>query len=144
MIVSTEACNKDVRDFEINATTALTVDADPFTWQVQVGSRRYPDFPVQGVAESYYRLMQAVGVAGNLEDTTLTPAAYIENKGGILGINFEKLGDQAAFSGINTQGQVMTLTLNNAWVGPQTSMLVAFLISGIRSHSEHPGFCWWR
>ena len=102
-------------DFKINATTALAVDADPFTWQVQVGSRRYPDFPAQGVAESYYRLMQSVGVSGNLEDTTLTPKAYIEEKGGILGINFEKLGDQAAFSGINTQGQVMTLTLNNAW-----------------------------
>ena len=78
MIVSTEAGKKDVLDFTLNATTALTVDADPFTWQVQVGSRRYPDFPVQGAAESYYRLMQAVGVSGNLEDTTLTPKAYIE------------------------------------------------------------------
>ena len=61
--------------------------------------------------------MQSVGVSGNLEDTALTPAAYLQHKGGILGINFEKLGDQAAFSGINTQGQVMTLTLNNAWGG---------------------------
>ena len=68
-----------------------------------------------GVAESYYRLTQSAGIAGNLEDMSLTPQAYVNGTGAVFGINFEKLGDQAAFSGVNSQGQVMTLTASNAW-----------------------------
>ena len=116
VIVSTAAGKKDVVDFEVNvAGEDVSLARDAFTWQVQVGSRRYPDFPVQGVAESYYRLQQSAYIAGNQEDLSLTPEAYVGGKGAIFGINFEKLGDQAAFSGINTTGQVMTLTLNNTW-----------------------------
>ena len=68
-----------------------------------------------GVAESYYRLTQSTGIAGTLEDMSLTPHVYVNGTGAVFGINFEKLGDQAAFSGINTQGQVMTLTVSKAW-----------------------------
>ena len=80
------------------------------------GQSALSGFPVVGVAESYYRLTQASGIAGILEDISLTPQAYVNGTGAVFGINFEKVGDQAAFSGINTQGQVMTLTVNNAWL----------------------------
>ena len=125
VIVSTAQGKVEVKDFEINCVGSTGADGaegerislarDAFTWQVQLGSRRYPDFPVVGVAESYYRLTQSAGIAGNLEDISLTPQAYVNGTGAVFGINFEKLGDQAAFSGVNSQGQVMTLTASNAW-----------------------------
>ena len=124
-MVSTATGKKDVKDFEINTVGSTGTEGaegeridlrrDGFTWQVQVGSRRYPDFPVVGVAESYYRLTQSAGIAGSLDDISLTPQAYVNGTGAVFGIQFEKLGDQAAFSGINTQGKVMTLTVSNAW-----------------------------
>ena len=125
VIVSTAQGKVEVKDFEINCVGSTGADGaegerislarDAFTWQVQLGSRRYPDFPVVGVAESYYRLTQSAGIAGNLDDISLTPQASVNGTGAVFGINFEKLGDQAAFSGVNSQGQVMTLTASNAW-----------------------------
>ena len=130
-MVSTATGKKEAKDFEINCAGSTGADGaegerislarDAFQWQVQVGSRRYPDFPVVGVAESYYRLTQASGIAGTLEDMSLTPHAYVNGTGAVFGINFEKLGDQAALSGINTQGQVMTLTISNAWQSTDTN-----------------------
>ena len=94
MIVWTAAGKKYAKDFEINCVGSTGADGaegerislarDSFTWQVQLGSRRYPDFPVVGAAESFYRLTQSAGIAGNLDDISLTPQAY-------------KMGDQVAF-----------------------------------------------
>ena len=115
VLVSNEAGNKEVKDFKINvAGVGVNLARDAFTWQVQVGSHRYPDFPVIGAAESYHRLLQAASVANTSDDIAITPAAFV-GTGAVFGINFEKLGDQTAFSGINTRGQVLTLTVSNAW-----------------------------
>ena len=91
----------------------MTTAADLFTWQAVCGSRRYPEYPVQGAAESYYRLQQAAHVA-NVEDISLTPAVYT-TRAAIFAITFENMGEQAAFSGINTQGQTLSLVVSNAW-----------------------------
>ena len=114
-MVSSEAGNRDVRDFKINVKPEGPVDMarDAFQWQVQVGSHRYPDFPVIGAAESYHRLLQAEGVANTNDEIAITPAGYVSTSA-VFGLNFEKMGD-AAFSGINTRGQVLTLTVSNAW-----------------------------
>ena len=116
VLVSTAATEKEVKDFRINvAGETISTAQDAFQWQVVVGSRRYPDYPVQGGAESYYRLQQAVHVANNMEDISLTPAVYTSSAA-IFGIDFEKSGDQGtAFSGINTQGQTLSLVVSNAW-----------------------------
>ena len=117
VMVSTAVGNKEVKDFKINVEgTGVNMARDAFNWQVQVGSQRYPDFPVIGAAETYHRLLQAAGVANNSDDISITPASFV-NTGAVFGINFEKLGDQAAFSGISTRGQVLTLTVSNAWQG---------------------------
>ena len=74
MSVSTAAGKKYVKDFEINCVGSTGADGaegerislarDSFTWQAQLGSRRYLDVPVVGVAESYYRLTQSAGNCG--------------------------------------------------------------------------------
>ena len=123
-MVSTEAGNKDVKDFKINvADEAVSMAQDAFQWQVQVGSHRYPTFPVIGAAESYHRLLQAAGVANNSDDIAITPAGYVATSA-VFGIDFEKMGDQAAFSGINTRGQVLTLTVSNAWQGDNNTRTI--------------------
>ena len=104
MIVSTAAGKKYVKDFEINCVGSTGADGaegerislarDSFTWQAQLGSRRYPDVPVVGVAESYYRLTQSAGIAGNLEDMSLPPRRMT---GAVFAIDFTKIGGQAAF-----------------------------------------------
>ena len=83
MIVSTAAGKKEVKDFEINCVGSTGADGaegerislarDSFTWRAQLGSQRYPDFPVVGAAESFYRLAQSVGIAGNLDDISIAP-----------------------------------------------------------------------
>ena len=115
VIVSTAANKKIVKDFEINVGgLGLDLQRDAVTWQVQVGSHRYPDFPAQGAAETFYRLTQAAGVASGSGDIAITPTTFVAGSA-VYAIDFEKIGEQAAFSGINTQGQVMTLTVSNAW-----------------------------
>ena len=86
---------------------------DAFSWQVQIGSHRYADAPIVGAAESWYRLTQAAGIASGQGEISVTPNAYL-NGAAIFGIDFEKIGD-AAFTGVNTQGQVMSLVCTNAW-----------------------------
>ena len=121
--VIVKAGTKDVKDFELNvAGVNLDMARDGFSYQVQVGSHRYPDFPVQGAAESFYRLTQAAGLASGDGDIAITPATFVAGSA-ILAIDFEKVGSaQAAFTGINTQGQVMTLTVNNAWQASDTDV----------------------
>ena len=52
-----------------------------------------------------------------MEDLSVAPDGFMGGTGAIFAINFEKMGEEAAFSGINTQGQVMTLTASNAFQG---------------------------
>ena len=86
------------------------------SFQVQVGSAKFPDNECVGISESYFRLLQASGHEKDKDDIAIAPADYVGDTA-IFGIDFEKAGNEARFSGISTQdGKVMTLHVKNSQV----------------------------
>ena len=86
------------------------------SFQVQVGSAKFPDNECIGVGESYFRLLQATGHEKDKEDIAISPFDYC-NDCAIFGIDFEKAGNEALFTGISTRdGKVMTLHVTNTQV----------------------------
>jgi hypothetical protein len=95
--------------------THIDDEADNMSYQVQIGSSKFPDNPAEGVGEHYTRLMQALGKQLDHDNIALTPAVYLGSKP-IYGIDLERCGNEAAYQGISTRdGKVVTLTVNNAY-----------------------------
>ena len=92
----------------------MTTASDETSFQVSCGSYRIPDAPCVGLAEAYWRFLQAVGKAYSTDDVAI-PFANYQSNSMIYAVDFEKFGEQAALTGINTQGKTLTLTVNNAW-----------------------------
>ena len=95
--------------------THVDNETDNMSFQVQIGSSKFPDNPAEGVAEHYARVVQALGKQLDHDDIALTPAVYLSSKP-IYGIDLERCGNEAAYQGISTRdGKVVTLTVNNAY-----------------------------
>ena len=95
--------------------THIDDETDNMSYQVQIGSSKFPDNLAEGVGEHYTRLMQALGKQLDHDDIALTPAVYLNSKP-IYGIDLERCGNEAAYQGISTRdGKVVTLTVNNAY-----------------------------
>ena len=93
----------------------LDTGSDNMSFQVQIGSSKFPDNPAEGVGEHYARVVQALGKQLDHDDVALTPAVFLGSKP-IYGVDVERCGNEAAFQGISTRdGKVMTLTVNNAY-----------------------------
>ena len=86
------------------------------SFQVQIGSMKFPDNECVRVSESYFRLLQATGHEQDKEDMSITPIEFV-GESAIFGIDFEKAGNEALYSGISTyDGKVMTLHVKNSQV----------------------------
>ena len=110
---------KAARDHK-QAVTASLVDlaSDTMSCQFQIGSAKYPDNACLGVAEAYHRLKQAVGTAFDHGDFSITPLKFMGSQA-VFGIDLERAGDQALFTGISTrEGKVMLLNVKNSPAGP--------------------------
>ena len=94
-----------------------TLANDSLSFQFQVGSAKFPDNPCEGLAEAYYRLQQAAGVAlHNHDDMSITPAKFMGNEA-VFGVDFERCGNEATMTGISTRdGKTMTLTVKGSQV----------------------------
>ena len=64
---------------------------------------KFPDNECVGVGESHFRLLQASGHEKDKDDIAIPPKEYV-NETAIFGIDFEKAGNEALFSGISTRG----------------------------------------
>ena len=98
-------------------TNAANVDdeTDNMSFQVQIGSHKFPDNPAEGVAEHYTRVVQALGKQLDHDDVVLTPAVFLGSKP-CYGIDSERCGNEAAYQGISTiYGKVMTFTVNKGF-----------------------------
>ena len=73
---------------------AADLSDDTLSFQFQVGSAKPPDDACEGVAEAFYRLQQAVGMALNHDDMSITPAKYMDNEAA-FGVDFERCGNEA-------------------------------------------------
>ena len=89
---------------------------DRMSFQVQIGSQKFPDNECVGVSEAFFRLIQACGHEKDYDDIAISPTEFVGSRA-VFGIDFEKAGNEALYSGISTRdGKVMTLTVKNSQV----------------------------
>jgi hypothetical protein len=79
-------------------------------FQLQIGSKLFPEYPIKTHCEAFYSLRKALGVqANNLHSIDIDGNAYRNNKF-IVGIDTEKLLG-LSFTGMNTRNNLMTVHL---------------------------------
>jgi len=78
-------------------------------WQVQIGSRLYPEYSVRSTSESYYQLLKCLGILNSsFHSIDINSKDYRHFKF-IIGLDLEKVL-QAGFTGINTKaGDLLTI-----------------------------------
>jgi hypothetical protein len=78
-------------------------------WQVQLGSKLYPEYPCRSLAESWAKLKQCVyGINSPYHSMSITADQYREGHF-VAGVDFERV-NEAGFTGTNTKdGQLLNL-----------------------------------
>ena len=78
-------------------------------FQVQIGSKMYPEYPCMSLSQAFYELKKAIGIASSsYHSVSPTRGQYLGDHF-IAGIDAEKIVE-AGFSGLNTkQGDLMTI-----------------------------------
>ena len=102
---------KNTKTFHSPFKGTYNTDVDDFTWQISIGSRKWPERPARGIAESFMRLRQAAGSLYGSSDHSISAADY-SNGCYILGNNSEKVESMAIHSGYSTEdGSIVQLTI---------------------------------
>jgi hypothetical protein len=84
-----------------------------FEFQLQIGSKLFPEYPVRSHAEAYYQLKKTLGVQASAVHNFDVSAVEFRDHKFILGTDCEKVLD-AGFTGINTRaGDLMTVKFKN-------------------------------
>ena len=86
-------------------------EAGEFEYQLQIGSKLYPEYPVRSHNEAYYNLMKTLGVqASSVHNFDINPIQFRDYKF-ILATDCERVLN-AGFTGINTRaGDLLTVKL---------------------------------
>ena len=92
-------------------TETLTHGGERFShFQLQIGSKLFPEYPIKTHCEAFYSLRKALGIqANNLHSIDIDGNEYRNNKF-IIGIDTEKLLG-LSFTGMNTRNNLMTVHL---------------------------------
>ena len=82
-------------------------------FEMQIGSKRYPEYPIRSVAETFYQLRKSLGLHDNNAQMDISALEFRSSKY-VIGIDTEKvLG--SSFSGYNSKsGDLLTLKLKPA------------------------------
>ena len=88
-----------------------------FEFQLQIGSKLFPEYPIRSHNEAYYQLKKTLGVqASAVHNFDVSASQYRSNRF-ILGTDCEKVLD-AGFTGLNTRaGDLMTVKIKYASKG---------------------------
>ena len=94
-----------------------------FEFQLQIGSKLFPEYPVRSHNEAFYQLKKTLGVqASAVHNFDVTASQYRSNRF-ILGTDCEKVLD-AGFTGLNTRaGDLMTVKFKYASKGANNANL---------------------
>ena len=78
-------------------------------YQIQIGSKLFPEYPVTSISESFAQLKKCLGILGsNFHSVSITPMQYRSDRF-IIGCDTEK-ALQAGFTGLNTrQGDLLSI-----------------------------------
>ena len=83
-------------------------------YQVQIGSKMYPEYPCSSVAQAFYELKKALGIASSSYHSISPTRLQYQHDHFIVGVDTEKV-IEAGFTGLNTkQGDLMTIRCKNA------------------------------
>ena len=82
-------------------------------YQIQIGSKLFPEYPVQSVSEAFAQLKKRLGILGsNFHSVSISPIQY-RNNHFIIGCDTEK-ALQARFTGLNTrQGDLLSVQIKS-------------------------------
>ncbi len=84
-----------------------------FQFQLQVGSKLYPEYPIRSHSESYYQLRKSLGVqSSSLHNFDINSHEYRNSKF-ILGVDLEKIL-AASFTGLSTKsGDILSVRFDH-------------------------------
>jgi len=87
---------------QTNGTLLVYDKGYELEFQMQVGSKLFPEYPIRSISEAFSQLKKSVGILGsNFHSVSITPMQY-RNDHFVIGIDTEKaLG--ASYTGINTR-----------------------------------------
>ena len=78
-------------------------------FQVQIGSKMYPEYPCRSLSQAFYELKKALGIASSAYHSISPTRGQYQGDHFIAGIDTEKV-IEAGFTGLNTkQGDLMTI-----------------------------------
>jgi hypothetical protein len=78
-------------------------------WQIQIGSKMFPEYPVRSLAETFYQLKKSLGIHGSAFHNVSVNRKQYHNDHFIIGIDTEKILE-AGFTGLNTRaGDLMVV-----------------------------------
>ena len=94
-----------------NATNLLYDKGYEIEYQIQIGSKLFPEYPVRSLSESYAQLKKCLGILGsNFHSVSISPLQYRTDHF-IIGCDTEK-ALQAGFTGLNTrQGDLLSIKI---------------------------------
>ena len=92
-----------------NAINLLYDKGYEIEYQIQIGSKSFPEYPVRSLSESYAQLKKCLGILGsNFHSVSISPLQYRTDHF-IIGCDTEK-ALQAGFTGLNTrQGDLLSI-----------------------------------
>jgi hypothetical protein len=108
-------------------------------WQLQIGSKMFPEYPCRSMAETFYQLKKALGIHGSSYHSLSISAEQYINDHFIIGVDTEKILE-AGFTGLNTKaGDLMVLrgkgsnaNMTTAWASNVYIVLHTDMILEIR------------
>jgi hypothetical protein len=104
--------NRFVSTVRASTNSDNTTGTDTTSWNLTIGSERYPEFDVNSVQESWYRLCLAQLMHAGKEVSFSISAADYRATSFIGAMNLEKALGQASHTGNNTRsGSQLTLNL---------------------------------
>ena len=108
----TDATHKEWNDFNHpmdNEVNLLYDKGYELEYQIQIGSKLFPEYPVRSLSESYAQLKKCLGILGsNFHSVSTSPLQYRTDHF-IIGCDTEK-ALQAGFTGLNTrQGDLLSV-----------------------------------
>jgi hypothetical protein len=84
-----------------------------FEWQIQVGNKTFPEYPVRSTKESFYQLRKCLGIHNSTFHSIDINSVEYNSFKFVMGIDTEKVLS-AGFTGLNTKaGDLMTIKFSN-------------------------------
>ena len=132
--VSIENGAKKSHTFKGPGDDEFKLATDNYTWQVTIGSRKWPERPCQGVAQTFRSLRQACGAFYGTDDLAMTPYTYNSNQF-ISAVDLEKAGNNGAtHTGQSTKsGDIVQLSVQNSPLSNGDSVIVFMVYDGLLS-----------